>query len=258
MRHHILFKIAALMIVLLFTASASAGRFYGGTWSTAYEDAAEEHIAFSVVRWRGTNAVGCGRSAKRWSKQLQRAGSVNYMRFTNGHAWARGWKQDRWDDSYVDSSDHAFVCTHGSPGRFFFNEKRDGAYKVTKVKARETRWGNVDVETVAIHACQVLNEQGRHKFTVANRKDGVHSIFGFHSNVRAFANVGQHFGYYQRAGYTNWMAWMLGTKKAEWSWFTGALLQFTGRGCNTWENTLYATSCDPCRRPVVYSTTWAL
>lgn len=262
-------KIVAASVAAVFCATVTVGallpaqtgvakEYAGGSWYTSGEDWDLEQIAYGVNRWRGTGRGRinfCIRGAKKWKKQMKKIGYDNYKLFTNRDSDAPDWRESQEDHLYVDAADFAFICTHGGPGYFLFND--DGTAE--EVHWNETHWGDQDVEAVAMQSCQTLRHTFIQDFANQHRDAGVHSILGYQDNAWDTGRVGKYYGKYLRQGYAVWLAWRMGTKKAEWKWYNRASrLQYVSSTCDTWGNTAYGSSCDPVSNSEIYWSYWTL
>lgn len=255
---HSKFRFLFISAVLLLGSTARAGYFSKGKILTSPDDAQTEAFGVGVEDYSGTgggNLQFCIDAVQSWIGHLESAGVANWHYCTDPNGWSTDWENSGGDDVYNDAGDLSYFCGHGSSGRFYFN----GSKGDDLVSASETRWGNNDVEVVAIDACQVLDASGRTSYGNANINDGVHYILGFDSNALDIVTTGQYFGYYLRNGYSVRSAWNLATREGHSSSFTGAYVRFTSQSCDTYGDSLFGMApCNPTSTTKFYTSTWTL
>jgi len=132
-----------------------------------------------------------------WTKEeaegfYNRLGEIDWTkRFNWGDDWA--WESDfekaavgGYDYIYIDTVDFAYFAGHGGPTVFQFGIAHDGGDGQWEryVHYSEAEWGDLDLEWIAIHACQILlydydpNVFDRWGWPVFK---GLHAIFSFDS-----------------------------------------------------------------------------
>lgn len=121
-------------------------------------------------------------------------------------SWERDFREggNGLDPSIVDNVDLALYIGHGWPGGFTFDNatQSDGALRHND----GARWGNQDLEWLALVSCQVLayNSPGNGGYWYqrwGQEFDGLHMILGFHTNAYDWSGFGNRFA-----------DWMLGRK----------------------------------------------
>ena len=145
------------------------------------------------------------------------------------------------DDSYNDQADLSYFSGHGSSGTLHFSN----TYGYNALYASQTRWGNQDLDIIAMDACQVLNASGRSTFISTDVNDGVHWLMGFQTNAWDVSTTADLYGYYLAQGYYVDSAWIVAAQAGHDSSFTAATVHFRSSACNTWWDTATTVSCDP-------------
>lgn len=121
-------------------------------------------------------------------------------------SWERDFREGGTGLDYqvVDNVDLALYIGHGWPGGFTFDNanETDGALRHTD----GARWGNQDLEWLALVSCQVLRyysaDSGGYWYQRWGQEfDGLHMILGFHTNAYDWSGFGHRFA-----------DWMLGRK----------------------------------------------
>jgi hypothetical protein len=108
------------------------------------------------------------------------------------------------DTTWADNVDFVFFSGHGSPSGFLFGVNKDDAI----AKPSEIRWGNRELEWIALDACQVLERDGvfdRWGWPVFS---GLHMILGFHTTTLDESNRGRLLAQYLNSGWTVRDAWI--------------------------------------------------
>jgi Family of unknown function (DUF6345) len=155
------------------------------------------------------------------------------------------------DVAWVDNVDFVFFSGHGGPDEFYFGVKMDDAL----AKATEVRWGDLDLEWIALDACDVLKRDGvfdRWGWPVFH---GLHYILGFHTTTSDEANRGRLLAQYLNAGWTVRQAWIRAcqdTEDAETWW---AYLRADAAGTDTYNDHWLGkgtVSADPSSPTVLY------
>ncbi|WP_372789605.1 DUF6345 domain-containing protein [Paraconexibacter sp.] len=130
------------------------------------------------------------------------ADDVAVKRYSWGHA--NFWDTDYIDpslggddSSYADNVDLAFVTAHGWPGGFV-SGRADGAGGLRDVQFSEAKWGNGDMEWMALLSCQTLkfNDGGKTLFDRWYKSwAGLHLQLGFSTNAYNTDGFGKAFGF---------------------------------------------------------------
>ena len=134
------------------------------------------------------------------------------------------------DTTWVDAVDAAFFSGHGNQGAFYFGKKIDDA----RAKNTEVVWGDLNLEFIALDACQVLEENGvfdRWGWPVFK---GLHVLCGFHTVTGDESNRGRIFAQYLNAGCTVRQAWIRAAQDTEGSGTQWAYLRADAPGTNTY------------------------
>jgi len=108
----------------------------------------------------------------------------------NGDAWEMDFETPTVggrDYDYADNVDFAFFCGHGYFDGFYFGTPHDGdGYNPYHLDYTEAKWGDKDLEWIAIDACLVLYEGGVYQ-TWGPVFNGLHAMFGFATIARQYA-----------------------------------------------------------------------
>lgn len=115
------------------------------------------------------------------------------------------------DTTWADNVDMVFFSGHGSPGGFLFGVKTDDA----RAKPTEIRWGDKELEFIALDACNVLSVDGvfdRWGWPVFK---GLHYILGFHTTTSDEPDRGRLLAQYLNAGETMRRAWIKACQDTE-------------------------------------------
>ncbi|NIQ05255.1 MAG: hypothetical protein GWO20_05875 [Candidatus Korarchaeota archaeon] len=86
-----------------------------------------------------------------------------------------------WDSIYVDDADFAYFAGHGAKGLIHFstNYDGDGSYE-KEVHYSETKWGDGDLEWIALSSCQTLHPDVTDEWIAhACAGNHLHAILGF-------------------------------------------------------------------------------
>ncbi len=119
--------------------------------------------------------------------------------FSGSSAWDRDFLEPAsgTDSTYIDNVDIAFYIGHGWGGGFTFENTTHNDGNVTY--AENIKWGNGDLEWLALLSCQVLRDSQDGK-NWAQRWgpafDGLHLLMGFETNAYDWANFGGRFADY--------------------------------------------------------------
>ena len=247
--------ITALLASPAISPAATAGYYANGSWSTFHDDGIWEVFADAVEDYGGTGDLGlCIDGVEDWVFWMGWAGYGNYRYATDANAWAHDYEESRWDDYYNDGADFAYFSGHGNSGGFSLH----GAGGDDWVGYWEVRWGERDLEVIAIDGCRSLDANGRTNWGDANKNDGVHAIHGFHSDAADVDTTAQMYGYYLYRGYNTRTAWMLATQAGHSSSATGASIWYYNASCNGLYDTASYSTCDPTSGSTDASSTWSL
>jgi hypothetical protein len=189
--------------------------------------------------------------------KAQAEGFLNTLAATRGFNWGDdlAWDQDfeeagrglpttGTDSTWVDSVDFVYFSGHGSADEFYFGTSNDDG----ATKSSETRWGNQNLEWIALDACNVLARDSvfdRWGWPVFG---GLHMILGFHTTAGDEANRGRLFAQYLNAGWTVREAWIRCCQDTEGPERQWAYLRAHAPGCDTYNDHWWgrgATSNDP-------------
>ena len=137
------------------------------------------------------------------------------------------------DTTWADNVDIVFFSGHGSPSGFLFGVagKDDG-----QATPGEIRWGNKELEWIALDACQVLERDGvfdRWGWPVFK---GLHYMLGFHTTCADEPNRGRYFAEYLNDGWSVRDAWIKAAKETEGSSKEWAYLRADAAGTNTFND----------------------
>ncbi len=155
------------------------------------------------------------------------------------------------DTLWADNVDMVFFSGHGSPSGFLFGVKTDDA----KVKPTEVRWGDKELEWIALDACNVLEANG-----VFNRWGwpvfkGLHYILGFHTTTGDEPDRGRLLAQYLNNGETMRRAWIKCCQDTEGSDTQWAYLRADAPGTDTYNDHWWgkgSVSADPDSPTVLY------
>lgn len=244
-------------IALSFTAAsaAAAGYEYGTGLDTSQDDA-NQFFADAIEDYTPTGAGNlswCIDGVESFADWLVAAGHEDGLVYTDGDAWSADFEWYRHDDIYNDAADISYFSGHGSSGAFHF-----GNATYPMVRAGETRWGDQDVEFVALDACSSLDYRGRYKFATNNQDEGVHYILGFATSAWDTTVTADYFGMYLWAGYPVRSAWTYATMAGHDSSFQGAYVRFKTHSCDTVNDTLTSQACDPTSGSSFRTAVWDL
>lgn len=149
------------------------------------------------------------------------------------------------DPSYVDNVDMTLYIGHGWPGGFTFdNATKDKGSLVHDEPAGSVRWGNQDLEWLALVSCQVLRydapTSGGLWFQRWGQEfDGLHLLLGFHTNAYDWSGFGGRFADWmlgRRIGFVALppipvrAAWFQATKEQQPSGVVAAVMGVYGPG----------------------------
>lgn len=155
------------------------------------------------------------------------------------------------DTTWVDDVDMVFFSGHGAPSGFLFGKKIDDA----KAKPTEIRWGNRQLEWIALDACNVLARDGvfdRWGWPVFK---GLHYILGFHTTTSDEADRGRILAQYLNAGNTMRQAWIKACQDTEGSDTEWAYLRADAPGTDTYNDHWWGkgfVSADPSNPNILF------
>jgi hypothetical protein len=155
------------------------------------------------------------------------------------------------DTIWADNVDMVFFSGHGSPNGFHFGVKTDDAV----ARPTEIRWGDKDLEWIALDACNVLESAGvfdRWGWPVFK---GLHYILGFHTTTSDEADRGRLLAQYLNNGETMRRAWIKACQDTEGSDTQWAYLRADAEGTDTYNDHWWgkgSVSADPDSPNVLY------
>jgi hypothetical protein len=144
-----------------------------------------------------------------------------------------------------------FFSGHGSADRFYFGKKIDDAV----AKNTEIRWGDRQLEWIALDACNILERDGvfdRWGWPVFR---GLHYILGFHTTTGDEPNRGRLLAQYLNAGWTVRQAWIKAAQDTEDSSVWWAYLRADASGTDTFNDHWWgkgSVSADPASPTVLF------
>jgi hypothetical protein len=136
------------------------------------------------------------------------------------------------DTTWADNVDFVFFSGHGSPNGFLFGVKIDDAV----AKPSEIRWGNRQLEWIALDACNVLERDGvfdRWGWPVFR---GLHIILGFHTTTGDEPDRGRLLAQYLNSGWSVRDAWIRCCQDTEDSGTWWAYLRADAAGTDTYND----------------------
>ncbi|WP_431104070.1 DUF6345 domain-containing protein [Roseateles noduli] len=155
------------------------------------------------------------------------------------------------DTIWADNVDMVFFSGHGSPGGFHFGVKIDDAL----ARPTEIRWGDKDLEWIALDACNVLEESGVFSRWGWPVFKGLHYILGFHTTTSDEADRGRILAQYLNNGETVRRAWIKACQDTEGSDTQWAYLRADAEGTDTYNDHWWgkgSVSADPDSPNVLY------
>lgn len=135
------------------------------------------------TEWVG-NSQGLGGSSANvagFVNRFQSAGIPTQFNYGEYAAWERDFKDPAFsgsDDKYVDDVDMTFYTGHGNPTGFTFSGNRDDGFLANT----EARWGQNDLEWLALATCLVLNADDGNQQVVnrwGNAFQGLHTLLSY-------------------------------------------------------------------------------
>jgi hypothetical protein len=187
-----------------------------------------------------------GRAKDLDSTQAQAEGFYNTLSGVRSFNWGDdlAWDQDfeesgtgtpasGTDTTWVDNVDIVFFSGHGSPaGPMFGIANRDSG----RVAGSEVRWGNRELEWIALDACQVLARDGVFDRWGWDRFAGLHYILGFHTTCADESKRGRYFADKLNAGWRVREAWIHACQETEDSDTEYAYLRADQDGTDTFDD----------------------
>ena len=244
----------ALPALALLASNADAGFYTSGPWSTSDMDGSTWEVYGDAVNDHpGTQSdlANCVPGVLAWAGRMSSAG-YSYQVGTDIDAWSVDFEEAGLDDLYGDAADYAYISTHGGSDYVAFN----GSVGDNALTSGETYWGELDMDVIAIDACNVLDANGRWSIFSNGLNDGTHFVLGFDSVSLDTASNADLYGYYLTQGYTHVSAWYSSTTASHPATYTfpnggptvnlvASFVQFYSPSCNTWNDTMNTVSCDP-------------
>jgi hypothetical protein len=151
----------------------------------------------------------CSAMQSGFRSRIQSAATVRFN-WSCLSSWERDFRENTdtgLDPSYVDNVDMTFYMGHGWPGGFTFdNDTRDKGALYHNEPAGTVRWGNQDLEWLALVSCSVLRQDapgsgGAWYQRWGQEFDGLHLLLGFHTSAYDWSGFGDRFA-----------DWMLGRR----------------------------------------------
>lgn len=155
------------------------------------------------------------------------------------------------DSTWADSVDAVFFSGHGSPDRFYFGRTIDDAV----AKNTEILWGDLNLEFIALDACNVLERDGVFDRWGWRCFAGLHYILGFHTTTGDEPDRGRLLAQYLNAGWTVREAWIKAAQDTEGSDTEWAYLRADADGTSTYTDHWWGkgpVSADPDQPTVLY------
>ena len=155
---------------------------------------------------RGVCDMGAGLHSGFRNRMVQDGVTVRFS-YACQDSWERDFRENGLDPTVVDNVDMTLYIGHGWPGGFTFdNASKDKGYLAHNEPAGAVRWGNQDLEWLALVSCQVLAQNatgsgGQWYQRWAQEFDGLHLLLGFHTNAYDWSGFGHRFA-----------DWMLGRR----------------------------------------------
>jgi len=155
---------------------------------------------------RGVCDLGAGIQGG-FGVRMAQGGVTSRFNYACQSSWEKDFRENGLDYQVVDDVDLALYIGHGWPGGFTFDNatKDDDALRHNE-SAGTVRWGNQDLEWLALVSCQVLARDAPSSGGLWYQRwgqefDGLHMILGFHTNA------------YDQSGFGGRFAdWMMGRK----------------------------------------------
>ncbi|HEX9991479.1 MAG TPA: DUF6345 domain-containing protein [Acidimicrobiales bacterium] len=137
------------------------------------------------------------------------------------------------DTTWIDDVDIAFFSGHGSSTGLLFGvaTSDDGT-----TRPGDVRWGDGDLEWIAVDACEVLQESGVFDRWGWGVFAGLHVMCGFHTTCADESKRGRYFAQYLNAGWTVRQAWIRAAQDTEPSGTQWAYLRADAPGTDTYED----------------------
>jgi hypothetical protein len=147
---------------------------------------------------RGVCDLGAGIQSG-FRARMAQGGVTSLFNYACQSSWEKDFRENGLDNQVIDDVDLALYIGHGWPGGFTFDNatKDDDALRHNEA-AGTVRWGNQDLEWLALVSCQVLardapNSGGLWFQRWGQEFDGLHMILGFHTNAYDQSGFGARF-----------------------------------------------------------------
>lgn len=152
--------------------------------------------------WQNLNGWGdlenCDDDAGGFYDTLGDAGWTKMFNYGNDDAWESDFEKASVggkDNLIVDGVDFAYFAGHGDEEFLLFstNHDEDGSHK-KKVHYSETRWGDGDLEWIALASCKVLHPDYKDEW-IAHACEGkhLHALMGFKTAMPDTPTLGETF-----------------------------------------------------------------
>jgi hypothetical protein len=136
------------------------------------------------------------------------------------------------DVSWADDVDFVFFSGHGSPDGFYFGRRLDDSV----ARHGDIRWGDRDLEWIALDACDVLARDGVFDRWGWPVFAGLHIILGFDTTTGDEPDRGRLLAQYLNAGWTVREAWIRCCQDTEGSDTRWAYLRADAAGTDTYHD----------------------
>lgn len=135
------------------------------------------------TEWVGNSQGLSGSSANvaGFVNRFRSSGIPTQFNYGESLAWERDFKDPAFsgsDDKYVDDVDLTFYTGHGNPTGFTFSSNRDDGF----LSNTEARWGQNDLEWLALATCLILNADDGNQQVVnrwGNAFQGLHTLLSY-------------------------------------------------------------------------------
>ena len=187
-----------------------------------------------------------GRAADLGNTQAQAEGFYNTLQGVRQFNWGDdlAWDQDfeqsgqgspsgGTDTTYVDDVDIVFFSGHGSTNGPFFGVATHDSGTATP---GEVRWGDRELEWIALDACDVLAVNGVFDRWGWDRFKGLHYILGFDTTTSDESKRGRYFAEKLNAGWRVRDAWIHACQETEGSGTRWAYVRADMAGTSTFDD----------------------
>ena len=247
-----------MTFILTFLSAASAGFFiHDGGVSGSGDDSRSETFVDAIEDYGGGSADldNCIDGAEKMLDHLDDTVFTSWELATDSSAWSWDFEEANKDDTYNDAADLGYFSGHGISSWLYFH----GSSGDDWVGGYETRFGEEDVEAVAMDSCLTLDGTGRTNFINANKGEGVHWLLGFESLANDTQTTADRYGYYLKQGYDVDTSWRVAQIEGHSPTQTGSSVHFYTSSCDPYRDTLTSMSCDPTgSSTMAYEMTWSL